>query len=100
MIFIVFFKFKDILILLNLKMSQNLQQQKQKVTKEAKRRIKILNKKATKQNRQNVLKSETKPENQKCHNFVKLNRRKTYDKLEGIFLDIIKEFGNKGYNYL
>ena len=74
------FKLIGILKLLNLKMPQSLQIQTQKYSEEAKSCMKVKNKKAVKSYRENVMKSQTKQENQNCKNFVTLNKRKTFKK--------------------
>ena len=77
-------------------MEEKLQQQTQKQAKEAKSCIKVQNEKAIVHNRQIVFKSQTKPENKNCQNFVTLNKRKTTKKLDGKMLENIKEFENQG----
>ena len=77
-------------------MPQRHQQQMQKQAEEAKSCIKVKNKKAIVHNRQIVLKSQTKPENKNCQNFVTFNKRKTTKKLGGKMLEDIKEFENQG----
>ena len=73
-------------------MRQNFRKQTQKQAKEAKSCIKVQNEKAFVHNRQIVFKSQTKPENKNCQNFVTFNKRKTTKKLGGKMLEDIKEF--------
>ena len=83
----------------NLIMLQYLKQKTQKQAEEAKSCMNVQNGKAIEHNRLNVLKSQTKPENHNCHNFVVLNKRKTFEKLGGKKLENIEEFGRKGFVY-
>ena len=60
---------------------------------------KVQNGKEIEHNRQNVFKSKTKSNNHNCKNFVKLNKRKTLDKLVGKMLDNIGKPGNRGFYF-
>ena len=80
-------------------MLQNPQQQTQKQAEKTKSCMKILNGKKTKHRRLNEFKSYLNPENKTCHKFVKLNKRKTFEKLSGKMLEYVKELGNKGKNF-
>ena len=80
-------------------MQQKLQQKRQIQAKEAKSFIKDKNGRTIKHKRQNVFKSHTNPENKTCHNFVILNKRKTFDKYFGKILKNVKEFGHKGFTF-
>ena len=77
-------------------MRQNFRRQMHKKGKEAKSCTKVQNEKAVVHNRQIVFKSQTKPENENCQNFVNFNKRKTFEKLNGKFLENTKEFKNQG----
>ena len=81
-------------------MRQNFQQQTQKQAEEAKSCMKVQNGKEIEHNKQNVFKSQTNPENQNCLKFVKLNKRKTFEKLGEKFLENIEEIVNQGFIYL
>ena len=91
------FKLIGILKLLNLKMPQSLQIQTQKNNEEAKSCMKVKNAKAIEKNRENVMKTQTKQENQNCKKFVTLNKRKTFENFGGKVLENIKEFENQGF---
>ena len=78
-------------------MPQSLQQQTHKQAEEVKSCIKVKNGKKIERNRHNVFYSQTKPENQNCQNFVKLNRRKAFDKLGGRMLHNIEKLRNRGF---
>ena len=80
-------------------MVQNPQQQMQKQAEKTKSCMKILNGKKTKHRRLDEFKSHLNPVNQTCHKFVKLNKRKTFEKLSGKMLEYVKELGNKGINF-
>ena len=81
-------------------MPQSLQIQTQKYTEEAKNCIKVKNAKAIENNKENVMKSQTKQENQNCKNFVKLNKEITFVKLSRIMVENIEEFIKQGIIYL
>ena len=66
-------------------MPQSLQIQTQKYTEEAKNCIKVKNAKAIENNKENVMKSQTKQENENCKNFVTLNKEKTFEILGNKF---------------
>ena len=78
-------------------MPQNLKQKMQKQAEEAESCMKIQNVKTIEDYRQNVLKSQTRPKNKNCKNFVLLNKRKTFEKFNEKMFKNIKEFGNKGF---
>ena len=46
--------------------------------------------------RQSILKLLTKPVNQNCPEFVMLNKKAIFEKVDGKMLNNIKGFGNKG----
>ena len=81
-------------------MPQNLQQQTQKQAEEAKSCMKVQNRKYIKHFRLNKFKSHTNPENHTCHNFVILNKSKTFEKLGRKVLDYTEEFKNQGFSLL
>ena len=72
----------------------------QKQAEEAKSCMKVKNGKAIKNNRKNVMKSQTKQGNQNCKNFVTLNKRKIIEKIGGKLLENIEEIEKKGIFYL
>ena len=81
-------------------MSQRLQPKTQKQAEEAKSCMKVQNGKDIEHNGQNMFKSQTNPKNQNCQNFVKLNKRKTFEKLSEKILENNEEIGNQGFIYL
>ena len=64
-------------------MLQYLKQKTQKQAEKAKSCMKVKNGKAIEHNRKKAMKSHTNQENQTCHKFVVLNKRKTFEKLGG-----------------
>ena len=80
-------------------MLQNPRQQTQKQAEKAKSCMKILNGKKTKHRRLNEFKSYLNPENKTCHKFVKLNKRKIFEKSSIKILEYVNELGNKGINF-
>ena len=98
--FMVFLKLIDILKLLNLKMPVNLLQQTEKQAKETKRCMKVRSGKAVEHARLNVFKSKISPENQICHNFVILSKRKTFEKLGGNMLRNTEKLRNQGFIFV
>ena len=77
-------------------MSKRYQQQR---AKEAKRYMKVPIRKVARLEhvRQNVFKSPTNTVNQNCPEFVILNKKKTFQKLDRIAFDKIKDFGKQGF---
>ena len=69
--------------------------------KEAKSFIKVPNRKTTKLEhaRQNIFKSLTNYVNQNCPEFVMLNKKETFEKLNRKVLDKLDDFGNQGYSF-
>ena len=80
-------------------MLQNPRQQTQKQAEKAKSCMKILNGKKTKHRRVDEFKSHLNPVNQPCHKFVKLNKRKIFEKSSIKILEYVNELGNKGINF-
>ena len=78
-------------------MPQSLRQQTQKQAEEAKSCMKVQNEKEIEHSRQNLLKSQTNPKKHNCKNFVILNKRKIFEKLNKKIFKSIKEFGNQGF---
>ena len=78
-------------------MSQSLKRQTQKQAEEAKSCMKVQNRKEIEYNRHTVFKSQTKPKKNNCKNFVILNKRKTFEKLNRKMFGNIQEFGNQGF---
>ena len=70
-----------------------------KKAEEAKSCMKVQNGKTIEYQRQNEFKSHTNSENHPCHDFVKFNKKKTFEKTGGILLENVKEFGNKGLSF-
>ena len=77
-------------------MSKRYQQQR---AKEAKRYMKVPIRKVARLEhvRQNVFKSPTNTVNQNCPEFVILNKKETFQKLDRIAFDKIKDFGKQGF---
>ena len=81
-------------------MSKNLKRNTQKRIKEAKSCLKVpsRNIKRLKHARQNIFKSLTNSINQNCPEFVVLNKKETFEKLDRKMIDKIKYFEKQGFN--
>ena len=73
-------------------MSKDLKRNMLKPAIEAKSRMKVPSKKTTKYAEQNIFKSLTNPSNQNYPEFVVLNKKVTFEKLDGKVFDKIKGF--------
>ena len=61
--------------------------------------LKKLQQQTSKHRRLNEFKSHLNPGNQTCHEFVKLNKGKTFEKFSEKMLEYVKELENKGIKF-
>ena len=82
-------------------MPKNPKRNKQERAKEAKSWMKVPSRKMTRLEhaRQNTFKSFKNSVNQNCPEFVILNKKETFQKLDRIAFDKIKDFGKQGFYY-
>ena len=102
-----FIQLIDFLVFINCKNLKNMKRNTQNKSNEAKSCLEELSKKKTRLEhvRQNMLRLLTNPVNLNCPEFVMLNKKAAFDKLNGIMFDKLKDFGKQGFlffakNYL
>ena len=102
-----FIQLIDFLVFINCKNLKNMKRNTQNKSNEAKSCLEELSKKKTRLEhvRQNMLRLLTNPVNLNCPEFVTLNKKAAFEKLDGNVFDKLKDFGKQGFlffakNYL